>query len=164
MLLRRGALLFFKAIRQISRSHGSKIKSLILTQNWHFQTVTPVWIHQWLWNDAQILKQHRRGALLFFKVIHQISRSHRTKKLLILIRIERFWNVTPVWIQWLHWNNGLSLPWYRRSTLLFFEVIHKFSRSHGTKKSLILTRIAHFRTVIPIWIYPRLWDDAQSLM
>ena len=52
-------------------------KSLILTQIGRFRTVTPVWIHQWLWNDAQSLKQHRRGALLFFKVIHQIS--HRTK-------------------------------------------------------------------------------------
>ena len=54
-------------------------KSSILTQIGHFRTVTPVWIHQWLWNDAQSLKQHRRGALLFSKVIHQISRSHGTK-------------------------------------------------------------------------------------
>ena len=34
------------------------------------------WIHIWWWNDAQSLRRHRRGALLFFKVIHQISRSH----------------------------------------------------------------------------------------
>ena len=33
----------------------------------------------WLWNDAQSWKQHRRGALLFFRVIRQISRSHGTK-------------------------------------------------------------------------------------
>ena len=51
----------------------------ILTRIEGFRTVTPVWIHQWLWNDAQSLKQHRRGALLFFKVICQISRSHRTR-------------------------------------------------------------------------------------
>ena len=30
----------------------------------HFQTVTPVWIHIWLRNDAQRLKWHRGGALL----------------------------------------------------------------------------------------------------
>ena len=54
-------------------------KSSILTQIRRFRTVTPVWIHQWLWNDTQSLKQHRRGALAFFKVIRQISRSHRTK-------------------------------------------------------------------------------------
>ena len=31
-------------------------KSSILTQIGRFWTVTPVWIHQWLWNDAQSLK------------------------------------------------------------------------------------------------------------
>ena len=54
-------------------------KSSILTQFGRFRTVTPVWIHQWLWNYTQSLKQHRRGALMFFKVISQISRSHRTE-------------------------------------------------------------------------------------
>ena len=58
--------------------------SSILTQIERFRTVIPVWIHQWLWNDAQSLRQHRRGALLFFKVIRQLSRSHRTKNC-------RFW-------------------------------------------------------------------------
>ena len=57
-------------------------------QNWKFCvlcelviwqiTVTLDWIHWWLWNDAKSLKQHRRGALMFFKVIRQISRSHGT--------------------------------------------------------------------------------------
>ena len=79
MLLRRGALLFFKVICQISRSHVRVKKSSILTQIGRFQTVTPVWIHWLLWNDAQSLKQHRRGALLFFKVIRQISRSRGQK-------------------------------------------------------------------------------------
>ena len=73
MLLRRGALLFFKVICQISRSHILK-KTSNLTQIVCFRTVTPVWINQWLRNDAQSLKQHWRGALLFFKVICQISR------------------------------------------------------------------------------------------
>ena len=56
-------------------------KMSILTQIGRFRTVTPVWIYQWLWNDAQNLKQHRRGALLFFKVIRQFSRSRGTKNL-----------------------------------------------------------------------------------
>ena len=55
-------------------------KSPILTRIGRFRTVTPVWIQWWLWNDAHSLKQHRRGGVLFFKVIHQISRSHGTKK------------------------------------------------------------------------------------
>ena len=32
-----------------------------------------------VWNDAQSLPQDKRGALLFFKVIHWISMSHGTK-------------------------------------------------------------------------------------
>ena len=41
-----------------------------------FRTVTQVWIDIWWWNDAQSLMLLRRGALLFFNVIRQISRSH----------------------------------------------------------------------------------------
>ena len=59
---------------------GDKI-SPILFQIGRFRTVTPVWIQWCLWNDAQSLKQHRRGTLLFFKVIRQISRSRGTKKI-----------------------------------------------------------------------------------
>ena len=61
------------------QGHTAK-KSSICTQIWHFRTVTPVWIHQWLRNDAQSSKYHKRGALLFFKVIYQISRSHGIQK------------------------------------------------------------------------------------
>ena len=49
------------------------------TQLSRFRTLTPVWIHIWQWNHAHSWKQHRRGALLFFKVIRQISRSHGFK-------------------------------------------------------------------------------------
>ena len=45
----------------------------VKTQFSHFLTITPVWIHIWRWNDAQSLMWQRIGALLFFKVIHQIS-------------------------------------------------------------------------------------------
>ena len=50
------------------------------TQLNRFRTVTPVWIHIWWWNDAYSLMMLRRGALLFLKVIRQISRSHGSKK------------------------------------------------------------------------------------
>ena len=36
--------------------HTAKKKSSILTQIGRFRTVTPVWIHQRLRNDAQMLK------------------------------------------------------------------------------------------------------------
>ena len=58
----------------------SKVKvTKVNTQLSHFRTLTPVWIHIWQWNHAHSWKQHRRGALLFFKVIRQISRSHGSK-------------------------------------------------------------------------------------
>ena len=83
----------------------------ILSQFGHFWTVTPVWIHQWLWYGLQSLKHHRRGALWFFKVICQISKSHGTKKSPNLTQIGCFRTVTlvtPIWIyQWL-WNDAQS--------------------------------------------------------
>ena len=48
--------------------------------NERFRTITSVWIHRWLRNNTQNLKGHRRGSLLFFDVIHQISRSQGQKK------------------------------------------------------------------------------------
>ena len=58
----------------------SKVKvTEVNTQLSRFRTLTPVWIHIWQWNHTHSWKQHRRGALLFFKVIHQISRSHSSK-------------------------------------------------------------------------------------
>ena len=63
----------------------SKVKvTEVMTPFSRFRTISPVWIHIWQWNDAQCLMILRRGALLFFKVIHQISRSHGSKN-------RRFW-------------------------------------------------------------------------
>ena len=59
----------------------SKVKvTEVNTQLSRFRTLTPVWIHIWQWNDAYSLMMLRRGALLFLKVIRQISRSHGSKK------------------------------------------------------------------------------------
>ena len=58
----------------------SKVKvTEVTTQLNRFRTVTPVWIHIWWWNNAYSLMLLGRGALLFFKVIRQISRSHGSK-------------------------------------------------------------------------------------
>ena len=52
----------------------SKVKVTdVTTQLNRFRTVTPVWIHIWWWNDAYSLMLLRRGALLFFEVIRQVS-------------------------------------------------------------------------------------------
>ena len=58
----------------------SKVKvTEVNTQLNRFRTVTLVWIHISWWNEAYSLMMLRRGALLFFKVIRQISRSHGSK-------------------------------------------------------------------------------------
>ena len=119
-------LSFLKVIRQISRSRLKK--SSLLTQTWLFQTVTPVWIHQWLRNVTQSL--HRRGALLFCcfsRSSFKISRSNMTRRSPILTRIERFPTATQFWIhRWL-WNDAQNL-WYKRGAILFFKVIRLISR------------------------------------
>ena len=59
----------------------SKVKDTeVATQLSSFRTVTPVWIHVWWWNYIYSLMLLRRGALLFFKVIGQSSRSHGSEK------------------------------------------------------------------------------------
>ena len=79
MLLMRGALFFLMSSVKF-QDHTVK-KILDFDQNWAFPDCnsTSLWIHWWLWNAAQSLKQYRRVALLFFKVIRQIPRSHGTK-------------------------------------------------------------------------------------
>ena len=51
----------------------------VMTKLSRFRTLAPVWIHIWWWNDTYSLMLLRRGALLFLKVIRQISRSHGSK-------------------------------------------------------------------------------------
>ena len=59
------------------RGQRSKVKvTEVKTQFIRFRTVTPAWIHICIWNDAQSLKYHKRSALLLFKVMCEISRSH----------------------------------------------------------------------------------------
>ena len=58
----------------------SKVKvTEVKTQISRFGTITPVWFRIWWWNDAQSLILFKSGALVIFKVICQISRSHGKK-------------------------------------------------------------------------------------
>ena len=72
--------------RVVLKGHERTKNRRILTQIGCFWTL-PVSIPPRLWNDAQSLKQHRGGALLFFEVIRQISRSFGTK----IANFERNW-------------------------------------------------------------------------
>ena len=67
-------------VRTKGQGQRSKVKvTEVTTKLNRFRTVTPVWIHIWWWNAAYSLIMLRRGALLFFKIIRQISRSHGSK-------------------------------------------------------------------------------------
>ena len=76
-------MIYYHAVMSMQKFGGqwssSQMSKQILLQFGHYWTVTPVLIHRWLCNQAQSLKYVRRGALLIFKVICQISRSHGTK-------------------------------------------------------------------------------------
>ena len=85
---RRGALFFSRSSVKFQRHMALKIVEL--TQIGRFWTVTPVWMHKWLRNDAQSCKNRRRGDLLFFKVIRQISRSRGSENRPIWPRLGAF--------------------------------------------------------------------------
>ena len=143
-----------------------------LTQIGRFRTVTPVWIHRWLWNDAQSLKQPRGDALLFSKVIHQISRSHGTKHHRFSPKMGRFRTIDRSQL-----SNPSDLPcWlccHHRIIMKFSGVITNDQRKvHAkgqgqrskVKVTEVTTQLNHFRTVTPVWIHIWWWNDAYSLM
>ena len=101
----------------------SKVKvTEVATQLSRYRTVTPVWIHIWWWNDTYSLMLLRRGALLFFKVIRQVSRSHGAK-------IRRIWprlGVSGLQLQF-DFTNGYEMLHKAWSSIE--EVPYSFSRS-----------------------------------
>ena len=58
-----------------AKGQGQKSKVKVTEVNTHFsrfQTVTPLWIHIWWWNDAQSLMLLKRGVLLFLAATKQL--------------------------------------------------------------------------------------------
>ena len=104
------------------------------TQLCRFRTITPVWIHIWQWNDAQSLMLLRRGALLFIKVIRQISRSHGLEN-------RRFWpklGVSGLYLQF-EFTDGYEMTHKAWSSIqevpyCFLRSSLKFQGHTGQKK------------------------------
>ena len=63
------------------------------------------------------LYQYKGDWILFFKVIHQIWRSHTTKKSPIFTQIEHFQTVTPIWVNSLMAKK--LCPFFLRSSIKF---------------------------------------------
>ena len=129
MWLRRGALCFSWSSVKFRGHTTIKIEfdpNCRLPEN-------PVWIHQLSLNDAQSLKLHRRSALLFFKVIRQISWSYSTIN-------RRFSPKLDVYGLLLHFEftDGYKRMHKAWNTLeevpdCFFKITSQISRSHRTK-------------------------------
>ena len=65
--------------RSSFKFQGQKWQKMpIFNQIERFHTVTPVWIHRWLWNGAQNMTSTKEVTYPFLKVIYKISRSHET--------------------------------------------------------------------------------------
>ena len=110
--------------RRPCKRSWSKVKvTEVNTQLSRFRTVTPVWIHIWWWNEAQSLMLLRRGVLLFFKVIRQISRSHRFRPKLgvsgLLLQFE-FTNGYKMMLN--AWSSIEEVPYCFQGHLLNFKV------------------------------------------
>ena len=123
----------------------SKVKvTEVKTQLSRFRTLTPVWIHIWQWNHAHSWKQHRRGALLFFKLIRQISRSHGSKNRRIWPRL----GVSGLLLQF-EYTNGYEMMHKAWSSVE--EVPYCFSRSSVKFQGHTALKIAEFD---PDWAFP----------
>ena len=133
----------------------------MLTRIECFRLVTPVWIHQWLWNDAQSLKQHTRGALYFLAATKQLYKWYFPSVRLVVCPSVCL-SVTPFW-----------LCSHHRIIMKFSGVItNDQSKVHAkgqgqlskVKVTEVTTQLNRFRTVTPVWIHIWWWKDAYSLM
>ena len=148
-----------------AKGSGRRLKikvTKVKTHFSHFRTVTPVWIHIWRWKESQSLMWHRRGVLLFFNVIRQISSSHGTK----------IGDFDPNWA-FPDCNSSSNSPipkkWFtklevggKRCPIVFQGHLPNFKVTQD-KKISILTRIGRFRTVTPVRIHRYLRNDVQNL-
>ena len=134
----------------------SKVKvTEVTTQLNGFRTVTPAWIHIWWWNDAYSLIMFWRGALLFFKVIRQISRSRGAKNCRIWPRLSVF----RLYLQF-EFTNG-------------YEMLHKAQRSieevpycvfQGHPSNFKVTRLLKIVEFDPDWVFPDCNSSLNSPM
>ena len=133
----------------------SKVKvTEVMTSFSRLRTVTPVWIQIWQWNDAKSLMLLRRGALLFFKVIRQISRSHGAKNRRIWPRL----GVSGLYLQF-EFINGYEMLHKAWSSIV--EVPYCFSRSSVKFQGRTALKIVKFDQN---WAFPDCNSSLNSPM
>ena len=134
-----------------SQGQRSKVKvTEVTTQLNRFRTVTPVWFHIWWWNYTYCFMLLRRGALLFCKVIRQISRSYGAKNRRIWPRL----GVSGLLLQF-EFTNGYEMLHKAWSSIE--EVPYCFWRSSVKFQGHTALKIVEFH---PNWAFP---DSNSSL-
>ena len=126
----------------------------VTTQLNRFRTVTPVGIHIWWWNDTYSLMLIRRCALLFYKVIPKISRSHGAKNRGIWPRF----GVSGLLLQ-LELTNGYEV--LHKAWRSIKEVPFCFSRSSVKFHGRTAPKIIEFD---PNWAFPDCYSNLNSPM
>ena len=116
--------------------------------------VTQVSIHQWVRNDAQSLKKNRKGALLFFKVIRQIARSHGSKN-------RWFWPKLGVSGLYLQFGITDGYRMIHKAWSSIEEVPYCFSRSSVKFQGHTAVKIVEFD---PNWAFPDCNSSLNSPM
>ena len=130
-----------------AKGQGKRSKAKVTevtTQLNCFRRVTPVWIHIWCWNDTYSLMLLWRGALLFLKVIRQISRSHGAKNRQIWPRL----GISGLWLQF-EFTNGYEMLHKAWSSIE--EVPYCFWRSSVKFQGRTALKIVEFD---PNWAFP----------
>ena len=140
------------------QSHPSNFKVTqdkqlpIFTRIKCFRTVTPVWIHWWLWNDAQSFKQHRRGALLFLAATKQLFEWF-SPSVCPSVCPSHLFDYVPIIVS--SWNFQKLLP--MTEVILMQKVTGHRSK---VKVTGVITPLNRFRTVTPLWIHIWWLNDA----
>ena len=123
----------------------------------YYQTVTPVRIHIWWWNDAYSLMLLRRGALLFLAAAKQLYKWF-SPSVCPSVYPSVCLSVTPFW-----------LCFHHRIIMKFSGVItNDQGKTHAkgqgqrskVKVTEITTQLNRFRTVTPVLIHKWWWNDA----
>ena len=133
MLLRRGALLFLAATKQLYKWYFPSVRLSVRL------SVTPFWLcshHRIIMKFTGVLTNDRRK-------VHAKSQGQRSKVKVteVTTQLNSFRTVTPVWIHIWWYNDAYRLMLLRRSALLFFKVIHQISRLHSSKNHRIWPRL-----------------------
>ena len=146
-MLIRGALLVLKVIRQISRSHGTKIVDF--DPNWAFPDCNSSFNSPMATKWCTKLEVAYKRSPIVLKVIRQISRSRGTKMADFDPNL-----AFPDCNSSLNWP--IAMKWCKKLWSSLGEMPYCFSRSstkfqgHTDKIWPILTRIWRFRTVTPV--------------